>query len=514
MKTVNQDDIRKAVIDSLAAPSEDISREIMLAAGGRPDRVEKAISTGSGLVAFDLQAPAKNLYPVNTPFLKRIPRVGGGVGTATNWKAVNALTGSGFDNTGWVPEGQRAGQMSYTTSSKSAAYATLGEEDQATWEAVSAGRTFEDVRATMTMRLIQKTKLKEESAIIFGNGSLQLGTPATPTLAAGGSGGTLPGAPTTYSVFVVALTMEGFRNSSLAGGVATSKTVTGADGKTFTVNGGSSNKSVAATQAVTLGQILSCSVTPIQGAVAYAWFVGTAGNEKLEKITTINSVTFSAPLLGTGQAATAVTADCSTNSQLGAFDGLLTTALKAGSGAYINSLATGTAGTGTVLTASGKGSVNEIDAMFQGMWDTSQVSPTLLACNSQQLKDITTKVLSNGSAPLLQYFQDPKAGEYKLTAGGTIEFYYNPFLNGGMRVPIVIHPQIAPGTILAWCDDLPMQYQSNEVPNVVEMKVRRDYYQVDWAPTTRADMSGVYVEEVLAVYAPFAMGVITNIAAG
>ena len=38
------------------------------------------------------------------------------------------------------------------------------------------------------------------------------------------------------------------------------------------------------------------------------------------------------------------------------FDGLLSSFLKAGSGAYVNSLATGTAGAGTVLTASGKGS--------------------------------------------------------------------------------------------------------------------------------------------------------------
>ena len=507
---VSQDDIRKAVVDSLSAPSEDISRDIMLAAGGRPDRIEKAITTGSGLVAYDLQAPAKNLYPVNTPLIKRIPRIGGGTGTATNWKAVNAITGSGFDNTGWVPEGQRAGQMSYTTSSKSAAYATLGEEDQATWEAVSAGRTFEDVRATMTMRLIQKTKLKEEAGVLFGNNSLQLGTPSAPSLAAAGSGATLAAA--TYSVIVVALTMEGYRNSSLTAGVATSKTVTGADGKTFTINGGSSAPSTNTTQAVTLGQTLSCTATAIQGAVAYAWFVGTAGSEKLEKITTINSATFSAPLAGTHQAATAVTADCSTNST--AFDGLLTTALKSGSGAYINSLVTGTAGTGTTLTSSGKGSVNEIDTMLQSMWDSAQVSPTILLMNSQQLKDVTTKALSNGSAPLLQYFQDPAAGEVRLTAGGTIDFYYNPFLNGGMKIPVVIHPLVAPGTILAWAEDLPMQYQSNEVPNVAEMKVRRDYYQIDWPVTTRAQMVGVYSEETLAVYAPFAMAAITNIAAG
>lgn len=506
---VNADEIRKAVVDSLSSPSEDIARDIMLAAGRDPSRIDKAITTGTGLVAYDLQAPAKNLYPVNTPLIRRIPRTGGGVGTASNWKTISGLVGSGFDNTGWVPEGQRAGQMSYVTGSASAAYATLGEEDQATWEAISAGRTFEDIRATMTMRLLQKMKLKEESSVLFGNLSIALGTPATPSLSQTGSTGTLP-TLNPYSVIVVALTMEGYRNSSLANGVATSKVITGADGKTFTSNGGSSMKSAAATQAITLGQILTGTVTAIQGAVAYAWYIGAAGSETLQAITTINSLAFGTALAGGRQAATAVTADCSKN-VLG-FDGLLTSALKSGSGAYIASLATGTAGTGSTLTSNTHGGVSEIDTMMQSMWDTSQVSPSILLINSQQQKDITAKVLSTGSSPLLQYMQNPADGAPHMTAGGDVRFYYNPYLN--MNIPIVVHPQVSPGTILGWAENLPEQYMSTEVPNIAEMKVRRDYYQVDWPYTTRADMTGVYLEEVLAVYAPFAMGVITNIAAG
>ena len=506
---IRSDDVRKAVVDSLSNPSEDIARHVLAMAGANPNQIEKSITTGTGLVAYDLQAPAKNLYPVNTPLIRSLPRVSG-VGTATNWKAITGLQGSGFDATGWVPEGQRAGQMSYATASRSAAFATIGEEDQATWEAISAARTFEDVQATMTTRLLKKMMLKEEMAVLAGNASLQLGTPAAPALAAAGSGATLPAA--TYSVIVVALTLEGYRNSSTANGVATTRTVTGADGKTFTINGGSSNKSANTTQAVTLGQTLSATATPIQGAVAYAWFVGVAGSETLQTITGVNSATFNAPLAGSRQAASAVTADSSTNAT--GFDGLLTTALKAGNGAYVNALATGVPGVGTTLTSSGHGSVNEIDAMLQNLWDTYQVSPTTLWVNSQQLKDIAAKVLSSGSAPLLQYFQNPADGEVRMTAGAAIDFYFNPFLNGGMRIPIRIHPLVPPGTILGYAADLPLQYQSNEVPNVAEIKVRRDYYQVDWPVTTRAQMVGVYAEETLAVYAPFAMAAITNIAAG
>jgi hypothetical protein len=484
------------------------------ALGAPNDDIAKTVSTGTGLVAYDLQGPAKNLYPVNTPIRNKLPRVGGGLGVATNWKAIQALTGSGFDAMGWVAEGQRTGRMSYSAVNKSASYVTIGEEDQVTFEAINAGKTFEDVRATGTMRVLQKMMLKEENALLFGNKSLSLGTPATPTLSAAGSGATLPAA--TYSVIVVALTGEGFRGASLANGVPTSQTITGADGQTYTLNGGSSNKSSAASQAVTLGQTLSCTVTPVTGALGYAWFVGTAGSEKLEAITTINSATFAAPLAGTGQAASAITAtDKSANSSL-AFDGLLTTAFLGGSGAYVKSLATGTPGVGTALTASGRGTINEIDVMLQSMWDNYQVSPTVIYVNSQELKNITNKALNGpSSSPLLQLFADPQQGYGNLMAGGVIGWYFNPFaMNGGVKIPIMIHPALPAGTIIGWCENLPMQYQSNNVPNVAEVKVRQDYYQIDWPLRTRAQEFGVYAEEVLAVYAPFAMGVITNIANG
>src|SRR5258708_1582655 len=143
----------------------------------------------------------------------------------------------------------------------------------------------------MTFRLLQKMMLKEEMAILAGNASLQLGTPATPVLSASGSGASLPAA--TYYVKVVALTLEGYQNSTLASGVATTKTITGADGKTYTLSGGSSNISAEASQAVTSGQTLFASVTAIAGTVAYAWYVGTASNgETLRGRTTINSAAF------------------------------------------------------------------------------------------------------------------------------------------------------------------------------------------------------------------------------
>jgi hypothetical protein len=488
-------------------PTQD-TLELMKAAYGND--ISKSITTATGLVAYDLQAPAKNLYPVFTPLRNRIPRVPGGVGVATNWKVISSIVGSGFDNSGWVPEGQRSGRMSYSSAPKAANYVTMGEEDNVTFEAVNAGKTFEDVRATMSMRLLQKMMLKEENAILGGNASMALGVTPTPTASAAGTGATLPA--NTYSVIAVALTQEGYYNSSLASGVATAKTVTGADGSTYTLNGGSANKSVAASQAITLGQTLSASVNPVQGAVGYAWFTGVAGSEKLEAITTTNSVSFSVPLTGgTRQAATLITADYSANPGL-AYDGLLTAALNPANTAYVKIMATA-----ATLTSSGAGSVKEIDSMLQSMWDQYQLSPTVMYVNSQQQKDITAKVMNTAGGSLLRYGADAqKSGQpFGVVAGGTVASYYNPFLpDGGQIIPIRIHPKVPPGTILAYCEDLPMYYQNNEVANVAEIKTRQDYYQIDWPVRTRSYETGVYAESVLAVYATFAIGVITNITAG
>jgi hypothetical protein len=521
---VTDDEMRKSFTDSFrtAGQSEDVARHVLNSAGLSNDEIAKniagpSLNVSSGLIAFDLQAPAKNLFPVYTPIRNVLPRVSGGTGTATNWRVVNSIAGSGWDAMGWVPEGQRAGPMSYNTSNASASYVTLGEESNVTFEAINAAKGFEDLYATMGVRLLKKMFLKEESALLFGNATLALGTPATPTTSSTGTGSTLPSA--TYSVIVVAMTGEGYLNASKGGvlSVATTKTISGLDGQTFTLNGGTSVKSAAASQAVVIGAPLLANTTAIAGAVAYGWFVGVAGSESLQAITTVNSLAITAPLSTTNQLATAVTAATDFSKNATAFNGLFTQAVTAGSGAEVTYLPTGTVGAGTTLTATGRGSVAEIDKMMLDMWNNFQLSLDVIYVNAQELKNITTKVISNGSGgSLINYFQDPKAGEYHLTAGGSVDFYYNPFMapGAGKRIPIRIHPMIPPGTIIGWTNNLPVQYQSDNVGNIAEVKTRQDYYQIAWPLVSRQRQSGVYTEEVLAIYAPFALGVMSNIGNG
>lgn len=487
------------------------------------DTLKKSVSIATGLTYYDLRAPALNLFPTVTPLRNSVGRAQRpNPGDAAHWKSVLATTGSGFPYMGWVPEGQRSASMSYTVQQNTLPYATLGEEDDLSDEARFAAQGFEDEDALVQLRLLLKMFVKEEAAILGGNASLVMGAPSAPTLASATNAvttGTLASA--TYSVRVVGLTQEGYLNSSMAGGVATVLNITGNDGKAYTLNGGSSNISVAATIAVTLGQVLTASLpsgaisnnvqaAPFSGAVAYAWFAGPAGSETLQAITTTSIAAFSAPFAAGRQAATAVTGDASNNSGV-AFDGFLTTAFKAGSNAYINAL---TPGLG--LTSSGAGGVVEIDNALKTMWDTYRISPTVGYVNSQELKNITAKVLNGSSAPLLRYQSEAdNTGmvEYKLTAAGVVSFYFNPFsADGGVRIPIKIHPNLAAGTILLYAERLPPWYVSNATPEVAQILTRQDYYAEVWPKTTRRQYYGIYAQEALAVYAPFGIGLITNIA--
>jgi hypothetical protein len=423
---------------------------------------------------------------------------------------------------GWVNEGARAPQISYSASNASAPYQTIGVEDALTFESESASQGFQDANSLATFTLLQSMMIKEEFALLAGNKSVLLGTPTTPTLSAGGSGSTLTNVP--YYVKVVGLTVEGYANSALAAGVATSKQITAVDGTVSTINGGSSNISAGATVTPTAGQNISAYTPVINGAVAYAWYWSTtSGSEVLGAITTINSYVITTNAATGTQVASAITGDKSANNgslgsgtnQVTAFDGLMSTTYNNGAGgnSYVRALATGTPGTGTKLTSTGKGTVTEIDALLFYLWNTWRISPTKMWVNAQQQQDLTTLCLNTSSAPLLR-LNAGVDGVGDITAGAVLRYYTNYFSMdpNGVKMPVMLHPNVPPGTIFFQCETLPAYFVNNETPQVAEVLTRRDYYRIDWPLVTRQRQYGIYSEEVLAVYAPFGFAVLTNIA--
>lgn len=486
-----------------------------------------------GLQGYDLSGPAQTIYPVLTPLRNRLPRNGGGYGSAVAWKAVTAINSNNMPV--GVAEGKRGAVISTTVADRISKYVTIGYDDDVTFEADSAARNFDDPRARAIVGLLRSTMIAEERLFVGGNQSVALGTPTAPTVTndTSGAGGTLANS-TLHHVRVVALTLEGYTRSTVAspGGVPMTLTKTNADATTDQIGGGSSKISNASTTTTGAGgatnRILA-STPVIPGAVAYAWFVGTDAttNCRLVAITTINSVIITgvpaaitplayANLTGWGVDADDFTTNNTDNSRnLLEFDGLFSIVTTSGSGAYFASLATGTAGVGTSLTNNGAGGVTEIDAALLDFWNTKKLSPSEILVSAQQMRDITKLVISSGGAPLYRLNIDQnvakQVADVTAVAGVVVGSYLNPYaLGSGQLIPIRIHPNMPPGTIAFWTDYLP--YQVSDVPFLMEVKTRRDYYQIPYPLRTRKYEYGVYSEEVLRCFFPPAFGLITNIA--
>lgn len=480
------------------------------ALGADPTDLNKAFTQATGLVNYDLQAPAKLLYPVITPLRNSIPRVKGDGGTATNWRTITNVNSA--NTVGVVGEGNRGGTTSTTVSTVTASYKTLGLDDYVTFEADSAAEGFDDAKARAVQGLLYATFMQEERFILGGNTSLALGTTPTPTPSTATTGGTIAAA--TYNVACVALTHQAWKNSSVsAAGVPISASRTNADGSTDTIKGGAAQKSATASQ-VTTGSTstVSATVAAVTGAAAYAWYIGTAGAERIVAITTINSVVITALPSGLNQLLSALPAADNSQETL-AFDGLSTQILTGGSGSYTATLATGTAGTGTVLTSNGAGGITQIDTALSNFWTNAKLSPDEIWVSGKMFQAMGKIMLANGSSPLVRFTDSAAAGSVSVSdiiMSRRVAQYQNPIT--GSLISINVHPDMPDSWIMFRSTKLP--YMVSNVANPLEVKTRRDYYQLQYPLRSRKYEFGVYVDEVLANYFTPAFGLITNAATG
>ena len=472
-------------------------------------------SATTGLQAYNLEAPSKKFIPVQTPLRNSISRVTGGFAIQANWKVITNINVQ--NQRAGVGEGQRGGKIQHETSEYFAAFRGWGLENDVTFEADYAAKNFEDVKALAVSQTLEATMIQEERLILGGNTSLALGQTATPTLAAVGNGGTLTAG--TKSVICIALGLQayldvvGMNNGGIGqtfdpmySQVPGQITRTNADGSTSSFGGGSARKSAAATVTVTEGGSITATVSPTTGAVGYAWYMGAAGSEKLISVTAINSLIIKAePQVNAQLASTITDQDNSTSAY--DFDGLLIQAFKPNSKAYIKVMPTGSAGVGTKLTSDNAGGVVEINEALYAFYTRYRLSPDVIYVSAQELQDITALIVGNNGAPLLQLtvdVNDPSS----IVAGKVVGSYLNKITN--QKVDIRVHPNMPTGTIFFFTRKLP--YQLSNVTDAVRMHMRQDYYQIEWPLRTRKYEYGVYADGVLQHYAPFSMGVITNIA--
>jgi hypothetical protein len=511
------------------------TQELFRAAVANPlevDDVNRAFTqpatATSGLIGYDLEAPSKKIYPVLTPLRNRITRVTGGFGIQSNW---NVVSGINITNIGiGVEERLRGGINSFATNRYDAGFAELGLEDYITDKAQYASRKYEDVLADCQFMLLQAIMIQEEFLDLGGMSTYGLGQPANaPTCTTAASGGTIADSAS-YYVAVVPLNLAGYQQIAGWNNGITGHTLNfaspaalvqqvariNADGTTTTYGAGVGKPS-AISSICTVGStgsnknVINASITPIAGAMGYAWYMGTSSSTAalyLTGVSTTANVTLGTATFPANTAnqllSTLAATDYSANALV--YDGILTQVLKSGSGS-----ANYVAAADEQLTSDGAGGITQFNTVFTNMWNEYRLCPDEVYVNAQQYMDITQIVIKNGGAPLIRYnFEAGNSVNPALSSGTAVTSILNPI--GGKSVKVTIHPNMAPGTLLFWTDSVP--YPNNAIGTIVMKHLRYDYRAIQWMRVHRSEDFGVYFDGVLKNYFPQAFAVITNITSG
>jgi hypothetical protein len=472
----------------------------------------------SGLAQYDLEQGARLLYPVTTLFRNMIPRVTGGTGIQSNWRALTAINPTNI-NIG-LSEGHRGPAMAQTVVDKTAPFRTSGLDNFVTEQAYLAAVTFEDLMALAATTTLQGTMEGEERMDIGANSSLALGTGATPAGTPVTTGGNLADG-SGYSLIVVPLTYMGMETSTpptvaavtasgvaaaLGGSIQLPYTRSNLDGSTDLIQGFSGAQSAASASINVSGGTnhgsITATVTATNGAIGYAWYLGlTAGTERLAAITGWPTVTITT-LNSTGQLASAApSSDVSTNSLN--YDGILTQILASGSGAYVKDLG----GSPLTTAGSGSGGITEFNALIADRIANYRLVPTdIFMSPADQLA--LSKLILTGNTNLAPFFMGD-ASSNGMAAAAQARVYNNPVGFSTAQLQIHAHPFIPAGTIIFYSRTNP--YPLSNVPNIIRKLCRRDYWQVDWPVVTLQRTLGVYFDAVLQMYFPPAFGVITGV---
>lgn len=529
--------------DSIAAllANENFTSQLGKLVSGFNLNKADTVSTATGLVWYDLRPVVQMLYPFKEliPLVSRLPRVPGDGGTAVHWKRVTGVN-VGNISVG-VSEGNRGARIAITEQDQLATYKTLGLEGSATFQARWASKNLcPEALGVAVQATLRSTMIGEEQVVVLGNASTPLGLTPTPSLSAAGTTGNWGG---TVTVFVIAVALSGlgwsgytpYNPTSGTGGVPGQVSKVNVGGSTDTYGGGSAQPSTEASiSGVTAAQIVTASVAAVNGAVAYAWYVGTAtGAETLAGITSSNKATFSKNPGTSAQPVTALKVgsayqDNSTNALI--FDGVLSQcygsvsgsapgtamttnpnlpavstgvlAISGNSGSIILTMNAGNTG----LTLNGQ-NITEFDAVCQAAWDQYKIPYDRILMSSTDIINGMGGFFNSTNTTDYLFLAQADAVQGRIVAGRRITTYMNKVTNRPLDVDV--HPNVPPGTIIFWSDRIP--YELAGIANVLELHTRQDYYQMEWPIVQMRYEFGVYVDEVLLGYFMPAFGIITNL---
>lgn len=442
--------------------------------GSRAELLSKEWTLSSpiatGLVPYDLEAPAKLLTPRPTPIRNSTPRVKG-QGSSRRIKVISGFTGTGtggitttqpgISETSTVSVGpgglnyNRGPQISYAGYDYAVNYVTTSLSDQVSWQAEFQGAGFEDVRSLSNTALLYSTMLIDERLMIYGRGTTAngytgaLGTPASVTLTAV-SASVAPGGNTTPALG------------------ATSWVVVAADaGDLLGTNGQTMHQgpsTVAASVAVGAGQAIQVTVgVDVPGALGYNLFVGSvSAGPFIYSGRTGFATGYIKSQPAVGPSTTSGAADASavaTN-----YDGLITNV--SASGGYVTRL-------NSALSTTNPGV--EFQSAFGSLYEAVKGDPEEVWLNGFDRLQLSNAILnsSNVNAYRVQ-IQNSDLGNVK--AGAVVQSLMNEVT--GSEIPITVHPWFPQGNALIRQKTLPIP--DSNVAETSYMVMVQDYMCVQW----------------------------------
>ena len=467
------------------------------------DRLSKewTLSTpiSTGLVPFDLEAPAKLLTPRPTPLRNSVPRLKG-QGAARRFKVISGFTGTGTggvtstqpgiaENTTNVGPGGlsyiRGPYISYAGYDVTLSYVTTSLSDSVSWQAEYQGAGFEDIRSLSNTALLYSTMLLDERLMIYGRGTTgngyagALGTPGSVTLSAV-SASVAPGA-----------------SSSLTSG--TKWVVVAADaGDLLGTTGTAMHQgpaTVAASVTVSAGQAIRVSVgTDVDGALGYNLYVGSVvgGPFYYSGRTGYNTGYITSQPSG-GPSITSGGADQSavaTN-----YDGLLTNT--AASGGYVNRL-------NAPLSTTNPGA--EYQVAFGSLYESVKADPEEIWMNGFDRLQLSNAILNNAANSAYRVFI-PNENIGGVKAGAVVQALMNEVT--GTEIPITVHPWFPQGNSLIRQKTLPIP--DSNVSETSVMVLPQDYVAVQWPVTQFTYDASTFTIGTMCHYAPGWNGLIQGI---
>lgn len=527
-------DERVAAVATLEKSVSPEVLESLRAELAKTDVLNKDISLSSplasGLVPYDLEAPAKMLAPIFTPLRNRIPRVKG-QGTTRRFKRITGVSGSGtggianvspFINdsttTSFGSTNLRRGpKINYAADERTVNYKQMGLSDMVTWSAEFAGLGFQDARQLSQTSLLMASMIADERALLAARGTDAgvfagaLGTPAagSVTLTARVAGAGEQGNTANIANLFVRISAEGMFGESIASTEITSTALSGVTGRVVDI---------------------TMSGTGVAGALGYRVYVGTATGIANQFYvgrtgcwggaagagTAAYTIQFTGGGTGGAPAAGANGSASETASSADAFDGILTTILDPTQGGVIRSL-------GSAFSATNLGV--ELQDVFSVLWNGIAPAPgyagTLVSATSQGVKARPSQIwasgtdrknlsegFKNGGSGNPTFFMNvPQGDTASMRAGQVITGILNEIT--GDTVNIDVHPYLPQGVMPILSESLPIP--DSQIPNPFAYVLPQDYMAINWPVIQHTYDVSSYWFGALVNYAPMFHGAIVNI---